>query len=362
MGNGLTAHTAFQIAHVFRDGTLVGMSDREILERFVERNDEMAFEAILTRHGAMVRNVCRQILFDPHDVDDAVQAVFLVLVRKAKVHWNRRIAGAVALLGRRTRRCPRQGESAKAGAAQVFLSWASKKPGAIPRPRMLRKSPVSSTTSSAGFPSLRAPIVLCYLHGLTHDLAARELALPVGTMHSRLARGRELAASTDHTARARTVGRGTRHTAEIQCRGRRFCSPAGVVGRVDYSTTLETVLHDGMGLSASLATIFGGVMNVLKIKKIAVLATVFSAGALAFALAERAKVVGQTPKPILQLGDQLNGDYDPRPLGPDGRRIGASHRGTGSHRIRGSTMWVISLCPSRPTVMEKRPDPTQSNG
>ena len=64
-------------------------------------------------------------------------------------------------------------------------------------------------------------------------------------------------------------------------------------------------------------------MNVLKIKKIAVLATVFSAGALAFALAERAKVVGQTPKPILQLGDQLNGDYDPRPLGPDGRRIGA---------------------------------------
>jgi hypothetical protein len=79
---------------------------------------------------------------------------------------------------------------------------------------------------------------------------------------------------------------------------------------------------DGMGLSATLMTILGGVLNVLKIKKIAVLATVFSAGALAFALVERAKVVGQTPNPILQSGDQLNG-YDPRPLGPDGRRIGA---------------------------------------
>jgi DNA-directed RNA polymerase specialized sigma24 family protein len=85
MGNGLTIKAACQVARVFRDGSLVGMSDRLVLERFVERQDDMAFEAILTRHGPMVRNVCRQILFDPHDVDDAVQAVFLVLVRKARV-------------------------------------------------------------------------------------------------------------------------------------------------------------------------------------------------------------------------------------------------------------------------------------
>ena len=44
----------------------------------------MAFEAILTRHGPMVRRVCQQMLFNPHDVDDAVQAVFLVLVRKSR--------------------------------------------------------------------------------------------------------------------------------------------------------------------------------------------------------------------------------------------------------------------------------------
>jgi DNA-directed RNA polymerase specialized sigma24 family protein len=57
-------------------------SDGQILERFVERHDEAAFEAILLRHGPMVRTVCRQLL-DHHDVDDAFQAIFLVLVRKA---------------------------------------------------------------------------------------------------------------------------------------------------------------------------------------------------------------------------------------------------------------------------------------
>ena len=112
MGNGLTARAAYQVAHVFRDGTLLGMSDRQILERFVEHRDEMAFEAILTRHGPMVRNVCRQILFDPHDVDDAVQAVFLVLVRKARSirideslgPWLYSVAGRVAARARANRR------------------------------------------------------------------------------------------------------------------------------------------------------------------------------------------------------------------------------------------------------------------
>jgi hypothetical protein len=55
MGNGLNGSALLQVARVFRDGSLVGMSDQEILERFVESRDEMAFEAILTRHGPMVR-------------------------------------------------------------------------------------------------------------------------------------------------------------------------------------------------------------------------------------------------------------------------------------------------------------------
>jgi Sigma-70 region 2 len=113
MGNGLTAYAAVQLARVFRDGTLAGMSDRQVLERFIEHRDETAFEAILYRHGAMVRNVCRQVLFDPHDVDDAVQSVFLVLVRKARLPgaWLRgqgRIEGGAARENGRAARCLRR--------------------------------------------------------------------------------------------------------------------------------------------------------------------------------------------------------------------------------------------------------------
>ena len=151
MGNGLTAHTAFQIARVFRDGTLVGMSDRETLERFVERNDEMAFEAILTRHGAMVRNVCRQILFDPHDVDDAVQAVFLVLVRKAKSirideslgPWLYSVAGRVAARARANRRKQWARERSNRGLPEPSYSSTS---DAAEIPRVIHDG-------SAGFPS-----------------------------------------------------------------------------------------------------------------------------------------------------------------------------------------------------------------
>jgi len=84
MVNG-RANTALRhVARVFHDGTLTGLSDRQILERFVDRHDEAAFEGLMQRHGPMVLNVCRQLLRDPHDVEDAFQAVFLVLVRKAR--------------------------------------------------------------------------------------------------------------------------------------------------------------------------------------------------------------------------------------------------------------------------------------
>ena len=98
---------------MFRDGTFVGISDRQVLERFVENHDEMAFEAILTRHGPMVRSVCRQMLFNSHDVDDAVQAVFLVFVRKARWIRVEGVARAVALHGRRPRGCPRRANRRK---------------------------------------------------------------------------------------------------------------------------------------------------------------------------------------------------------------------------------------------------------
>ena len=72
-----------QLERLFHHGTSTGLTEGELLERFIAKRDELAFEALVARHGRMVLGVCRQLLRDPNDVDDAFQATFLILVRKA---------------------------------------------------------------------------------------------------------------------------------------------------------------------------------------------------------------------------------------------------------------------------------------
>src|SRR4051812_12175175 len=68
---------------LFHEGVTGGLSDSELLLRFVDRRDPAAFESLVQRHGAMVLGVCTRILRDSHDAEDAFQATFLVLARKA---------------------------------------------------------------------------------------------------------------------------------------------------------------------------------------------------------------------------------------------------------------------------------------
>ena len=68
---------------LFAEGTLAGLGDSALLDRFISRRDELAFEAIVTRHGPMVLAVCRRVLRDSHAAEDAFQATFFVLARRA---------------------------------------------------------------------------------------------------------------------------------------------------------------------------------------------------------------------------------------------------------------------------------------
>ncbi len=167
------------------------LSDGELLERFCRRREEAAFALLVQRHGAMVLGVCRRVVRDAHDAEDAFQATFLVLARKADAirkqgsvaSWLYGVARRVAAHARRrdARRLARERQSA-------FLPHPE--PGDEPSWRELREG---LDEELAGLPEkYRAPLVLCYFEGKTHDEAARELGCPRTSLSSRLTKARAL--------------------------------------------------------------------------------------------------------------------------------------------------------------------------
>src|SRR4051812_11969547 len=83
MVSGRSGAVLRQVDALFDRGTVAGMDEGLLLERFVARRDEAAFEALVARFGPMVFGICHRMLDDPQDAEDAFQATFLVLVRKA---------------------------------------------------------------------------------------------------------------------------------------------------------------------------------------------------------------------------------------------------------------------------------------
>ena len=78
-----------RIYELFAAGTLSGLGDEQLVDRFVNERDELAFEAIVVRHGRSVLSVCLSVLHDGHDAEDAFQATFLILAQKAGSLWVR---------------------------------------------------------------------------------------------------------------------------------------------------------------------------------------------------------------------------------------------------------------------------------
>jgi RNA polymerase sigma factor (sigma-70 family) len=184
-----------QLGRLFDAGTAVGLSDGELIRRFANRRDESAeaaFETILARHGAMVLSVCRQVLGDPHAAEDAFQATFLVLVRRAgslRVRepgsigpWLYGVAYRIALKARQSagRRRARERRAARPAVEDASSAIEHSEFQALLHDEVNR------------LPSkYRAPVVLCYFEGRSHDEAAAALDWPVGTVRGRLSRARD---------------------------------------------------------------------------------------------------------------------------------------------------------------------------
>ncbi len=173
-------------------GAIADLPDSELLKRFLAgpgETAELAFEAILARHGPMVLGTCRRLLGDGHDVEDAFQATFLILVRRAgslRVRdtlgpWLHEVAHRVALEAGRSllRRREREdrGTDAETLPARAMETNDS---------RTVIDEEISRLSQK-----FRVAVLLCDLEGMTIEAAAGRIGCPSGTVRSRLARGRE---------------------------------------------------------------------------------------------------------------------------------------------------------------------------
>jgi RNA polymerase sigma factor (sigma-70 family) len=178
-----------------RGGLLLGeagLTDGELLEAYIARRDQAAFETLVRRHGPMVLGVCRRILRNDADAEDAFQATFLVLVRKASTiraktmvsNWLYGVAHNTAL---KAKAMNRRRQTKEREAATLSKGQANEE--------VWRQAQALLDEAMSGLSDkYRVAIVLCDLEGRTIKEAARQLGCPTGTVATRLARGRTLLA------------------------------------------------------------------------------------------------------------------------------------------------------------------------
>jgi RNA polymerase sigma factor (sigma-70 family) len=179
-----------QVRSILAEHDADRMTDRELLGRFAEWREEAAFTALVRRHGPMALAVCRRVLHSVCDAEDALQATFLILARKAKARswgecvgpWLYRVAYRVALRIRATARRRRLVESRA-------IPKSTDDPLAVISGRELCQYVDAELHLLPE--RLRAPIVLCCLEGQTRDEAAGQLGWSLATLKRRLDKGRE---------------------------------------------------------------------------------------------------------------------------------------------------------------------------
>jgi RNA polymerase sigma factor (sigma-70 family) len=333
-------------------GTEVDTSDDDLLRRFVVRADEAAFAGLVRRYGPMVLGVCRRVLADHHDAEDAFQATFLVLARKAScIHkpgslasWLFSVARRVALQARRRRKCRRQHEI-----PSTDVSGSRTTPGQDEfMGRFAKENAMGGDSSDAlasgelrlaideelaGLPpKYREPLVLCFLAGKSVAEASRQLHTPESTIRSRVARGCEL-------LRVRLDRRGFVVSTAALAATAATAGAATALSESLLTSTARAAVAFAAGLAPSvckgtlaLATTILGSTSMTKVRLLlALLATAgLVAGAVAFA--HQAQPTTPSSPPENASGSpqpdsaRRDGDGDPLPAGALAR--------LGTHRFR----------------------------
>jgi RNA polymerase sigma factor (sigma-70 family) len=313
---------ARNMRQLFDAGSGVGLTDRELLGRLAPRGKdtvapvdssaaEAAFETLLARHGTMVLSVCRQILGDVHAADDAFQATFLVLIRRSGSlgsreyntlgPWLYGVAYRTAIQARRLTARRRARERRVA----VPVVAGDTSPVELDDLRSLLHAEVSRLPAK-----YRAPIVLCYFEGRTHEEAAGALHWPAGTVRGRLARARDL-------LRSRLTRRGLGPAMAIGAAALERTAQAEVEAPLRDATIALSIKGAPARASVAALTNFvlrNLVMTRLKISAVAVLAIALlgtGAGVLvAHAPADRPPDRLDAPRPAVKEAQASTGLVD----------------------------------------------------
>jgi RNA polymerase sigma factor (sigma-70 family) len=326
------------LAYLRRVANLDADPDADLLRRFIAGRDEAAFEALLRRHGPMVLAVCRRVLDNEADAEDAFQAVFLVLVRRAAAVGRHESVGSflhgVALrtaLRARTDLASRRQHERQAAAM----------PGTEPTPDPVWHDlrPVLDEEVARLPGKYREPFRLCYLEGKTYDEIAQALGCSKGTVSSRLTRARE-------RLRRRLVGRGVTLTATalaaaLAARAAPAAVPPGLLLTTLRAAVLTAAGRAGAAaVSSHVRTLTEGVVQAMSTNKVTVVGgivlAVCFAGAAGLAVSRGMRepapaAAREEPAPpagegvpawreCARLGSAVGGDYYTQ-FSPDGRTL-----------------------------------------
>ena len=283
-----------------RDGA--GLTDGQLLELFIAHKDQAAFEALVRRHGTMVLKVCHRVIRNHHDAEDAFQATFLVLARKASIREAARHGRQLAPWRRLPHRPQSQNvESEKAGAGEACHRHARTR-GHGNRLRRHYLQPLLDQELSRLAEIYRLPILLCDLEGKSIKKTAQQLGWPQGTVAGRLARGKN-AGETPGPARIGVGGR-SRVVGEFAS----ACVPPSLVAATVKAASVYTAgksAATGM-ISANVAILMEGMMKTMFLTKLkiasAVLVVAVTAGIGGGILTRSTTVAAQTGRDIRNGG------------------------------------------------------------
>jgi RNA polymerase sigma factor (sigma-70 family) len=259
-------------AALLRDGA--GMTDGQLLGRFVADRDGAAFAALVRRHGPMVLGACRRVLRHEQDAEDAFQATFLVLARKAASVGRRELLGnwlyGVA---------HRTALDARAAAARRRARERQVSP--MPEPEVRDGAdagpdlrPLLDQELSRLPDKYRVPVVLCDLEGRTRREVARQLGIPVGTLSGRLTTSRRMLAR--RLARRGLALSGAALTAALSP----SAASAGVPPPLVAATVAAATAQAAGVASARIAALAEGVLKAMLVKKLKIVTAVLLAAGL----------------------------------------------------------------------------------